>query len=162
MNLRRVYEYALQREREGKEFFARNAARTGNAAAAGIFTRLAAEEDKHILYVQSMLDGLDSATTNTQTLKELGQGGFFSQRADSEALDQTLIESMAPDVTVLRMAYLIERDIAEFYEMTAKGAEGEARVALAALADWERGHERLFKGLHDKVYQEYMQMPWGG
>jgi len=60
------------------------------------------------------------------------------------------------------MAYLIERDFAEFYEMAAAQAEGEAQTALNALAQWERGHERLFKDLHDRVFQEYAEMPWGG
>jgi len=27
---------------------------------------------------------------------------------------------------------------------------------------WERGHEALFKQLHDKAFEEYAQMPWGG
>ena len=30
------------------------------------------------------------------------------------------------------------------------------------LANWERGHERFFKQLHDKAFEEYAQMPWGG
>jgi rubrerythrin len=65
-------------------------------------------------------------------------------------------------VAILRMAYLIERDFAEFYEMAASSADGDAQIALNALARWERGHERLFKDLHDRVFQEYAQMPWGG
>ena len=32
----------------------------------------------------------------------------------------------------------------------------------SVLARWERGHERLFKELHDRVFQEYAEMPWGG
>ncbi len=69
---------------------------------------------------------------------------------------------MIPDVTILRTAYLIERDFAEFYEMAANKAEGKAREALSRLAKWERDHERLFKQLHDKVFEEYTKMPWGG
>jgi len=30
------------------------------------------------------------------------------------------------------------------------------------LAQWERGHEALFKKIHDKAFEEYAQMPWGG
>jgi hypothetical protein len=30
------------------------------------------------------------------------------------------------------------------------------------LAKWERGHELLFKNMHDKSYEIYAQMPWGG
>jgi rubrerythrin len=162
MNLRKVYEYALQREREGKAFFQTNAAKMSHGAAVGIFNKLADEEDKHIAYIQKLMSRLDSGVTDAKPDETITQQGFFSQRAESEALDQTVIESMVPDVTILRMAYLIERDFAEFYEMAASKAEGEAKAALTSLAAWERGHERLFKGLHDKVYQEYMEMPWGG
>jgi rubrerythrin len=133
MDIRKVYEYALQREHEGRDFFARNAARFGHAAVVGAF-------------------GM-----------QLDAEGFFSQRAEAEMLDQTVIESMVPDLTVLRMAYLIERDFAEFYEMAAGRVEGDsAREALEMLARWERGHEELFKKMHDKAFEEYAGMPWGG
>jgi rubrerythrin len=162
MNVRKIYEYALQREREGKRFFATNAERMSHAAAAGIFRQLAAEEQKHIDFIEGLLQSLESGEGASVTDAELEEADRFSQRAESEMLDQTIIESMIPDVAVLRMAYLIERDFAEFYEAAAKKAEGEAKVVLSALAGWERGHERLFKHLHDQVFQEYVEMPWGG
>ncbi len=37
MNLKRIYEYALKREHEGRDFFERNAQRVAHEAAAGIF-----------------------------------------------------------------------------------------------------------------------------
>ena len=67
-----------------------------------------------------------------------------------------------PDLPILRMAYLIEHDFAEFYEKAAAQAEGTAKKVLTMLANWERGHEELFKQLHDKAFQEYSGMPWGG
>lgn len=162
MDLRKIYEYALQREREGREFFATNAKKVSHAAAVGIFEKLAAEEEKHIAFIQRLIEALGNPAQQEAAAAEMAQASFFTQRADSEALDQTIIESMVPDVTVLRMAYLIERDFAEFYEMAAGKAEGEAKEMLTMLSQWERGHERLFKGIHDRVYQEYMEMPWGG
>ena len=162
MDLRKIYDYALQREREGRDFFATNAKKVSHAAAVGIFEKLAAEEEKHIAFIQKLIDALGSPAQQEATAAEMAKASFFTQRADSEALDQTIIESMIPDVTVLRMAYLIERDFAEFYEMAAGKAEGEAKETLTMLAQWERGHEKLFKGIHDRVYQEYMEIPWGG
>ncbi len=162
MNLRRIYEYALQREREGKNFFQSNARRMSHAAAAAIFVRLAEEEQKHIDFIESLLNSLESGESVVQDSLGLEQENRFSRRAESEMLDQTVIESMIPDVAILRMAYLIERDFAEFYEGSAEKTEGEAQAALRALARWERGHERLFKDLHDRVFQEYAEMPWGG
>jgi rubrerythrin len=63
---------------------------------------------------------------------------------------------------VLRMAYLIERDFAEFYESMAAQAEGEARQVLTMLSTWERRHESLFKNFFDRAFEEYSKMPWGG
>jgi len=162
MNVRKIYQYALQREREGKSFFQNYAERMSHAAAVGIFQRLAEEEQKHIEFIESLLRSLESGKGEPGASVELEQEERFSRRAESEMLDQTVIESMVPDVAILRMAYLIERDFAEFYESSAERTEGEARAALTALARWERGHERLFKGLHDRVFQEYAEMPWGG
>jgi rubrerythrin len=162
MDLLKIYQYALQREREGREFFATNAKKVSHAAAVGIFEKLAAEEEKHIAFIEILIDSLDNPAQKEATAAEMAQASFFTQRADSEAIDQTIIESMIPDVTILRMAYLIERDFAEFYEMASQKAEGEAKQTLTMLAQWERGHEKLFKGIHDRVYQEYMEMPWGG
>jgi rubrerythrin len=163
MEIRKIYEYALTREHEGKRFFAQNAKRLSHAAAAGAFEELANEEQKHIEFIQSQIEALDRGEAPDIDLGAvLEEEGFFSQRAESEALDQTVLEAMVPDLPVLRMAYLIERDFAEFYEMAAAKAEGEAKEVLAMLAAWERGHERLFKRMHDTAFEEYAEMPWGG
>ena len=162
MDIRKIYEYALQREREGKRFFEENAERVSHAAA-GAFRRLAEEEQRHIEFVQDLLDALEAGEPSAgAAVPELEEKSLFAQRAASEMLDQTMLEAMVPDLPVLRMAYLIERDFAEFYEMAASKAEGEARQALQMLAEWERGHEALFKRLHDAAFEAYAQMPWGG
>lgn len=163
MDIRKIYEYALQREYEGKRFFDENAKRLGHAAAVNAFTQLAAEEQKHIDFIQAQLDALDRGEQPSAKMgSELEGAGFFSQRVESEMLDQTVLEAMVPDLPVLRMAYLIERDFAEFYEMAARKSEGETKAVLEMLAAWERGHERLFSQLHDRAFEEYAQMPWGG
>jgi rubrerythrin len=163
MDIRKIYEYALQREHEGKRFFAQNAGRLSHAAAVSVFEQLADEEQKHIEFIQAQIEALDQGDTPDIALgAELEEEGFFSQRAESEMLDQTVLEAMVPDLPVLRMAYLIERDFAEFYEMAAAKSEGQAKEVLRMLAEWERGHERLFKHLHDTAFEDYAEMPWGG
>lgn len=69
---------------------------------------------------------------------------------------------MVPDLPVLRTAYLIEKDFAEYYENSAKLVTGEGRKVLETLAKWERGHESLFKKMHDQAFEIYTKMPWGG
>jgi len=164
MDIRKVYEYALDREHEGRNFFVTSAARFSHAAVEGAFKSMAAEEEKHIQFIEALIDGLDgNRASGLDKGSALEAEGFFSQRAETEMLDQTVIESMVPDLAVLRMAYLIERDFAEFYEMAAGRVEDDAaREALKMLARWERGHEELFRKMHDKAFEQYAGMPWGG
>ncbi len=163
MDTRKILMYALQREHEGKRFFEENAKRMSSAAAVGAFQRLAAEEEQHIVFIESQLKRLDDGQPMaSEPPAELGSGGLFASRAASEKLEQTVDEAMVADLPVLRTAYLIERDFAEFYESAARKATGAAKEMLSMLAAWERGHEKLFKDIHDKAFEEYMQMPWGG
>jgi rubrerythrin len=163
MDVIKIYKYALQREYEGKRFFEQNAERLSHAAAVGTFKTLAVEEQKHIDFITSLINAFEqNRPAENVSNADLETAGFFSQRLISEALDQTVIEAMVPDLPVLRMAYLIEKDFAEFYETAASKTEGEARQALSMLANWERGHERLFKMMHDKAFEMYSDMPWGG
>jgi rubrerythrin len=163
MDILKIYQYALQREIEGKRFFEQNAERLSHAAAVGAFKNLAAEEQKHIDFIQSQIEQIEKDLSPSLAMgKAFENEGFFSKRAVSEILDRTVLESMVPDLPVLRMAYLIERDFAEFYEKAAAKAEGEGKKALEMLANWERDHESLFKQYHDMAFEEYAGMPWGG
>ena len=163
MEVRKIYQYALQREYEGKRFFEQNAERLTYAAAVSAFKNLAAEEQKHIEFIQEQLDLLSDGQNSSAAFGQAFQEeGFFSQRALTEDIDQTVSEAMVADLPVLRMAYLIEQDLATFYETAAKQTGGDAQEVLNMLGAWERGHERLFKRLHDKAFEEYAGMPWGG
>lgn len=160
METRRILEYALAREHMGKNFFLENAEKLQNAAAAGAFKTIAAEEQKHIEFISGLLTNLEE--NSIAQPQELPEASFFTERAISESIDQTVIESMVSDLPVLRMAYLIERDFAEFYAMAAQQAEGEAKKLLEFLAVWESRHESLFKRMHDRLFAIYSEMPWGG
>ena len=163
MDIHKIYEYALNCEHEGKRFFEQNAERLGHAAAVDAFKQLAVEEQEHIEFIEAQIDALDKGKLPNPSMGiELEEVGFYSQRAESEMLDQAVLEAMVPDLPVLRMAYLIERDFVEFYEMAASRSEGEAKKTLEMLAVWERDHEKLFKQLHDEAFEEYTEMPWGG
>ena len=160
MNLQKIYAYALQREEEGYQFFKGNAERSTHAAVAAVFQKLADEELKHIKFIKELMEEKGDESGKSEAALE--GDDWFEERAQKELLDQSLIESMIPDVAVLRTAYLIEHDLSEFYEMAAEKSTGRASEAFAKLARWERGHESFFKELHDKVFKEYTEMPWGG
>ena len=160
MNIEKILKYALEREHEGKRFFSENAERLQNAAAQSAFKAIAEEEQRHIDFISAQIAALKSGVETASP--ELPKAGFFADRAESQSIVDTVSESMVADLPVLRMAYLIERDFAEFYEKAAQNAMGDAQKVLETLAFWERRHESLFKELHDKAFEEYSGMPWGG
>ena len=163
MDILKIFQYALLREQEGKRFFEQYAQRLSHASAVEVFMQLAVEEQKHIDFVQAQIHALEKGQNPLlEEIQGLAETGFFSQRSESEMIDQTTAEAMVPDLPVLRMAVLIERDFAEYYEMMASKATGEAKEALLLLAHWERVHENLFKRMHDQAFEQYAQMPWGG
>lgn len=163
MDIRKIFAYALQREYEGKRFFEQNAERLKSATAVDAFKKLAAEEQKHIEFIESQLKSLDKGNISIVEIGNVMENaGFFSQRAVSEDIDVTVAEAMVADLPVLRMAYLIEHDFSEFYSTAAAKAEGDSKAVLEMLARWEHTHEILFKKLHDRAFEEYAQMPWGG
>jgi rubrerythrin len=163
IDIKRLLWYALRMEETGRDFFRDHSKRFTHGQVVEIFTQLASEEEKHIEFIKKMIAGFEKGQEFTAK-EEFGTepGGFFSRRAESEKLDQAVLESMVPTCTVLRMAYLIERDFVEFYQKFARETEGELREALLTLAQWERGHEEFIKAYHDRLFDQYIHMPWGG
>ncbi len=82
MDIRKIYEYALQREREGKRFFEENAERVSHAAASA-FRRLAEEEQQHIEFIQGLLDVLRMAYLIERDFAEFYE--MAASKAEGEA-----------------------------------------------------------------------------
>ncbi len=161
----KIFEYALNQEETGKSFFQHSLQRMGIGAAVSAFTRLIEEEEKHILFIKNILEDLkkgDEIELSRHKDTPLEPTNFFDERAKSEFLQQCIDGSMVPDVTVFNMAWLIEKDLSEFYEKMANNTEGKAKEALMMLSGWEKEHERFFREYRDKLSEAYSKMPWGG
>ena len=164
-NLVRIFEYALNQEETGKSFFQHSLKRLGMGAAVSAFKRLIEEEEKHIAFIKKILEDLkggDEIDIPNDRGMIMEPTNYFDERARSEFLQQCLEGSMVPDVTVFNTAWLIEKDLSEFYERMANTTRGKAREALMKLADWEREHERFVREYRDRLAEIYSKMPWGG
>jgi rubrerythrin len=164
-NLIRIFEYALNQEETGKGFFQNSLQRMGIGAAVSAFKRLIEEEEKHIVFITKILESLRRGEAFEPSGLEgivLKPTNYFDTRARSEFLQQCIEGSMVPDVTVFNTAWLIEKDISEFYAGMAAQASGKAKSALQMLADWEKMHEKFFREFRDKIAEVYATMPWGG
>jgi len=96
-------------------------------------------------------------------MMDIEKENIFEERRKSEHISEILTESNIPDITILRMAYLIEKDYGEFYRNAAEKVQNEdAEVIFEKMAKWEEGHEKIFREEYDRRMKEYMNLPWGG
>ena len=164
-NLIKIFEYALNQEQTGLSFFETSLRRMGVGEAVSAFRTLIEEEKRHIAFISQILDDLkEDRELNLSELRStvIEPADYFDARAKSEFLEQCLYESMVPDVTVFNTAWLIEKDLSEFYERMAEKTEGEARMALLMLARWEKSHEKFFKEYREQLSDTYSKLAWGG
>ncbi|NMA86209.1 MAG: ferritin family protein [Tissierellia bacterium] len=157
--------YAMQMELDGHNFFKEKAETFENPTTKALFLQLAEVEMEHYNFIKRQLESYletDTIELDSEMLNR-DEESIFEAREKSEHLDETLKESDIPDLTVLRMAYLIERDYKEFYTKAAEKAEDEnIKKLFEQLAKWEAGHEKIFKKEYDRRMEEYMNLPWGG
>src|SRR5271169_854846 len=146
-NLIKIFEFALNQEETGRFFFQTSQQRIGPGQASSVFTQLINEEDHHIIFIKNILDGLKKGSPEqleiTKDVK-LPPTNFFDERAKSD-MQQMIYESYMPDITVFSVAWLIEKDLSEFYEKMSNQTEGKVKEALLMLAGWERRHELFFR-----------------
>ena len=164
-HLIKIFEYALSQEETGKSFFQTSLQRMGMGAAVSAFKQLIQEEEKHILFIGKILNKLKQGSPielPSQKEIELKPTNYFDKRARSEFLQQCIEGSMVPDITIFNTAWLIERDLSEFYEKMSNQTKGKAKEALNMLSGWEKEHERFFREYRDKLSEVYSKMPWGG
>ena len=164
-SLIRIFEYALQQEKTGKSFFQDSLQRMGWGAAVSAFKHLIKEEEHHIRFIEGILSNLKEGRSFDLPHERdvsLEPTNYFDERAKSEFLQQCLESSMVPEVTIFNTAWLIEKDLSEFYQKMANQAQGKAKEALEMLSNWEKQHEKFFREYRDKFHDIYSKMPWGG
>lgn len=165
-NYESVLRYAMQMELDGHNFYVDNEEKFTKTTSKKMFSELADIEMKHYEYLKGLLETYLKTNTikiDPEMMEREENFDIFKAREDSEKIEYTLEQSDIPDLTILRMAYLIERDYKEFYENIAQNTDDEEiKKVFTTLAKWEAGHETLFKNEYDRLMKEYMSMPWGG
>lgn len=164
-NVIKIFEYALNQEQTGLSFFRQSLERMGIGAAVTAFQRLIKEEEGHITFISGILKRLKAdGQLDLEEVKAAAMEptNYFDDRARAEFLDQCIEGSMIPDVTVFNTAWLIEKDLSEFYANMAEKVDGEPKRALQMLSQWEKEHEKFFRDFRDRLSETYANMPWGG
>jgi rubrerythrin len=152
----RVLEYAMAMEKQGAKFYSDNKEKFENQDAKDLFERLARVEMEHYNILKEHYDAL-MEDDDWESLDIEISGGEEIYEKELKASNVKVDSLNASDVAIMRMAYLIENDFAEFYKKALESAEHESeKTLLRMLVEWEEGHRQLFY----REFQDLMENNW--
>lgn len=160
-----ILKYAMQMELDGYNFFKEKAQNLNNPTAKKLFLELAEVEMEHYNFIKEQLKTYEETNSFDEIEESVRnrEKDIFKEREESEHIKSTLEQSDIPDLTILRLAYLIERDYAEFYRIAKENSEDpKTKEVFRMLEQWELGHEEIFKNEYNRRMKEYTNLPWGG
>ncbi len=138
-----VLKLAEKFEIEGYKFYTQKKNEVKNKTLAEVFEYLSNMEKEHTEFIRNIIKSLQEGgdikppTQDTQ---------FFKKRYEDQKISETTIEDDIADISVLRMAYLIEKDFMEFYSKAALNEKNEkVKEILTMLEKWEEGHKKIIE-----------------
>ena len=142
-----IYEFAMQMEQDGEQFYRNLADKCGNQGIARILTGLANDEAKHYRIVRDMAENAGADMEATTILTDAKN--VFEQ------MQGTSFDLGGLQVDVYRQAQEIERRSREFYEEKAdQVTRPDTKAMLLGIAEEERRHYFLL----DQII-EFMNRP---
>lgn len=156
--LKQVIEYAMRMENDAKEFYTYNKDRVKSPEIKAQFENLAEMEKNHYAILSIVYDRLNvnpPPITISWVVDDVAKEINPPILADNYELIAN--EDTLSDLSVVRMAWLMESDFALFYKSAAEAVEeGEAKKALLELASWEEQHREMF----GKQYEKMLKSSW--
>ena len=151
-----IIKFAMEMEKKGQEFYLNNRDKVKNPRVRKIFENLADVEDSHYKILKQHYDTLSNTEDWEMLDMDLCKPCAEKLLTDSE-IEGVNLDYDISDITILRMAYLIENDFAQFYHNAAKSIENtRAKKLLSNLESWEIQHREAF---YDE-YKKAMEQNW--
>lgn len=155
-NALNILAYAIKREEEGERFYNENLKRVNSKATRDILESLVEMEKDHGELLKKRYESLQKDGKWLPVTEDIKGAGIFQLRFEAEKTEEDL-QSALSDVSILRMAYLIENDLAEFYKKAADNIDDpEGKKLFHALSAWEIEHKDALY----KVYLEHFHENW--
>lgn len=150
--------YALQMEKEGENFYKQNADRIKSGKARQVFMQLAEMEKEHQAFIETQYKALTKGY-DWVSVDALSEEDFsaFDKRQNMEHIPASEVESALGDIPILRMAYLLENDLAEYYaKMAEQTSDEKGKVVFKLLSAWEVKHRDMLM----TEYKKLMESNW--
>ncbi|RJQ15087.1 MAG: rubrerythrin [Nitrospiraceae bacterium] len=139
-----IYEYAMQMEKDGEDFYRNLARKTPNVGLQNILTMLANAEVKHYNVFHAMKYNGPIPDTDTEILANV-KNIFLRMREEKETPVNT------PQIDLYRKAQEIENKSRDFYLEKADEVTTSQKAIFIRIADEEKTHYFILENIIDFV-----------
>ncbi len=140
-----ILKYAMNMEQKAKDFYLTYRDKVKAESTKKIFNELANTQDAHFEILQEMIDKVErEGKFETLEVKKLS-GGSEIFRLNKEEFENADFTEIVEDLPILKLAYALENDFANFYQdASEKAHEPSAKKLLEELAQWKITHKDYF------------------
>ena len=159
--IKKILSFAMRMEKNSVDFYEFFMDKDVSNEARKLFEELAEIERQHFSILKEQYDKLgftEAPIDISWVVDETFKARDPHILADNSDMIAAYNENIS-DISVMRMAYLIETDFSYFYDKAVKQVEdAEVKKLLSELAKWEKQHSELFYGkyldLLDKEFKD--------
>ncbi|MGI6189143.1 MAG: ferritin family protein [Clostridiales bacterium] len=159
--IKKILSFAMRMEKNSMDFYEFYIDKDVSTEASKLFESLADTERQHFNILKEQYDKLgftEAPIDISWVVDETFKARDPHILADNSDMIAAYNENIS-DISVMRMAYLIETDFSYFYDKAVKQVEdAEVKKLLSELAKWEKQHSELFYGkyldLLDKEFKD--------
>ncbi|WP_456399569.1 ferritin family protein [Mesoaciditoga sp.] len=150
-----ILKFALSREIEGMNFYKEKVKSVKDPEVKEVLEQLSEMETDHVRYIEKLIESAENGKDISKVEAPKQDTSFFNEREKKE-LTTGKIDEIASELSILRMAYLIEDDFMHFYANSAEKVEDEnAKKVLNALSSWEKEHRDMLYSMYEERSKEY-------
>ncbi|KLO22493.1 hypothetical protein X275_06030 [Marinitoga sp. 1197] len=149
-----ILNYALAKEIEGKNFYKSKLDNISNLQLKEIFSMLVEMEQGHAEYIKKLIKKYEDEKNLDVEFEEDDENLF--QIREKKEITGGKIEEMTLDLSVVKMAYLIEDDFMNFYKNAAEKVENnDAKKLFEKLSKWEETHRDILYNIYRDLSNDY-------
>ena len=152
MRIPDILNMARKFELEGFNFYTTKSNEARYILTKEILNFLAEMEKEHVDFIERLMEEGKIEEEDVQLDRT---ENFYEDRFKSQKLDEITPEGALADLSILRMAHLIEKDFVNFYGKAAENSEDEkSRGLFNMLKKWEESHLRLVDDMIKLIYEK--------
>ena len=140
-----VLRMAHTMELQGMNFYSEQMDKVRNKNLKEIFKHLSEMEQEHAKYLEKQIDNVEKGVSFDK-LPDSKDDDIFIERMKQQKIETSSLDEDLGDFSIIRMAYLVERDFEKFYKNSAdKTDDKDVKDIFLRLSKWENGHAEMLK-----------------